>query len=169
MTGDELELHISAAADYLIQKQAIDAELDGRDLEEGQEQTLRDEVKLKLEAAAKKAQELQEALRPLVMQARDIPFRGMEEQIMESWRCALNSWLSCTLALSDTLPKPRTRALHYHQAAARLAVALESGPSARDVTKRIIEKAKLKNDYSEQSLDNWLREARKDPMNRDPK
>ncbi|MDS1310508.1 hypothetical protein [Marinobacter xiaoshiensis] len=164
MINSEIEKWIQDSAKYLREKQSRDVEFEGRELGEGQSQTLRDEIKLKLEVACQKAKALQDALYPLVMQAQNLPFNGMEKHIAEANDAACKTWVACTLALNDTLPRPRSRAMQYHQAAARLAVAMDRGRAARGITKRIIEESGLGADYSEQSLDNWLREARKDPM-----
>lgn len=172
MTDDQkpLEQWIAECADSLREKQRRDQELERRQPEEGEAFALRADVKDRLQDALKSAEKLQKKLYPLMMQARDIPFEGMEKRIVEAWKGANDSWLACTLALSDSLPKPGNIALkyRYHRSAAELAVAIDD-KNARRIAARIIEVAGLEEDYSEQSMDNWLSDARKAESDHDPK
>jgi hypothetical protein len=170
-TESELDKWITGSAEYLKEKMVWDDEFERRAAREGEALPLRTETKSRLEDALKHAKALEKTLLPLVSQARYNPFPGMEKQIHQAWEGAGDAVLACTLALTNSLPQPGNRKLQYryHRSAANLAVAFDD-KNARSIAGRIIEAAGLAEDYSEQSMDNWLKEVRdKDPMNYDPK
>lgn len=163
-TEADLEKWIKDSAEYLKEKAAWDQVFERRQPEEDEALPLRTETKSRLEDALKRAKALKDTLLPLVLKARDNPFPDMEKQINQAWRGAIDSVVACTLALNESLPAPGNVSLkyRYHRSAVLLAVAIDDR-NARKIAERIIEEADLAETYSEQSMDNWLREARKNP------
>jgi hypothetical protein len=169
MTDEELEKWIEGCASYLKEKIAQDDEFERRVAREGEALPLRTETKSRLEDALKKAKALQKSLYPLALQARDHPFPGMERQINKAYDAATDSVVACTLALSDSLPKPGDRRLQYryHHSAVTLAAACFSEPKRKetlDVAARIIEAAGLEDDYSTEAAHKWWAEYRKNEV-----
>jgi uncharacterized protein YecE (DUF72 family) len=170
-TESELDKWVTGSAEYLKEKMVWDDEFERRAAREGEALPLRTETKSRLEDALKRAKALKKSLYPLVIQARDNSFPGMETKINKAYDAATDAVVACTLALTDSLPQPGNRTLQYryHRSAVNLAIAFDD-KNARSIAGRIIEAAGLAEDYSEQSMDNWLKEIRdKDPMNYDPK
>ncbi|MGO3692824.1 hypothetical protein [Marinobacter sp.] len=161
MTKPDPYAWVIECADYIRDKQARDNFTEGRELSSGQVQNKRDELKEKLETAIKKADAAVEALAPLhrELQLGLDQFGTMATRISEAWNSALQVQTECRLALSETLPNPRTREMDLHQAAARLAVAYDSGPGARSMALNIMVEAGL-NEPGQATLTRWLKEAR---------
>jgi len=166
MTDAELEKWIQGCADYLKDKIAQDDEFERRVAREGEALPLRTETKSRLEDALKKAEALQKSLYPLALQARDTPFPGMEKQINKAHDAATDAVLACTLALSNSLPRPGDRSLQYryHHAAVTLAAACFSEPKRKEtlnVAAKIIDAAGLDDGYSTEAAHKWWAEYRK--------
>ena len=164
---EETEKWIKECTDYLKGKMARDQEFERRLPGECEALPLRTETKIRLEDALKKAKALRDSLYPLVMQARDIPFLGMEKRINEAWRGATDAAVACTLALTDSIPEPGNRALQYqyHRSAVKLAASFFSEPSRKEtlaIARKIIERSGLSDDYSERSEQEWWSSVRDD-------
>lgn len=150
---------ISEAVDYIRAKKANDEMLDGWAQEEGQHQPLRNEVRDRLKDALKKAEALEKELYPLMMMADELPFHGMDRLIHEAFNGAIEASTSCRLALSERLPEQR-RGKPYHLIAVKLALAVDE-TRAPTIAEEIIRLAGL-GEYSDQSMANWLRDAKKE-------
>lgn len=167
MTQTSADEWIKESAEYIKQKKARDAYFEGRELKDGQELTLRDEIKEQLKDIIKKAEALHTALMPLrcKVDLHDIPFHSLQAHILKAWDGTLNALVESRIALQESIPLPRTREKPYHQTAVRLAVSFNSGPGAREMAKLIIEASDLE-DYSEAALTGWLKQSRSDLSDR---
>src|SRR5690554_5032365 len=117
MTKPTRTTWITECADYIREKQARDNFNEGRELADGQAQNKREELKEKLETALKKADAAVDALAPLhkELQLGLVQFDGMATRIGDAWDSALTVQRECRLALTETLPTPRTRELDLHK------------------------------------------------------
>ena len=166
MTDEELEKWIQGCADYLKEKISQDNEFERRVARDGEALPLRTETKSRLEDALMRAKALEKSLYPLAIQARNSPFPGMERHINKAYDAATDAVVSCTLALSDSLPKPGDRSLQYryHHSAVTLAASYFSEPKRKETLElahKIILAAGLSDNYSTEAAHKWWADFRK--------
>lgn len=165
-TDDSQNAWVSECAEYIRQKQTQDQEFERRDVQDGEAFPLRTATKDRLTDALKKAESLESALYPLLMQAKDLPFDGMEKLISDAFRGASDTVMACKLALSDSLPRPGDRRLQYryHHIAVTLAAAYFPEPKRKETLElaiKIIQASGLDDGYSTEAAHKWWSEYRK--------